>query len=74
MYEKNVLNDKGFAYFNMTVTSYIFDGSQALAVKVLPEQYGSDPDLFISTVSNLDAIKLPIPAQLRIAYYHSISN
>jgi hypothetical protein len=27
VYEGNVLNDKGYAYYSLAVTSYIFDGS-----------------------------------------------
>lgn len=45
------LGDKSYAYYEMSISDRYFNGSQYLAIKVIPETFDSDPDIFISKVS-----------------------
>jgi hypothetical protein len=49
--EGNHLGDKSSAYFQLTVTDRgYFTGKENLAIRVIMESFGSDPDLYISKV------------------------
>jgi len=41
---------KTFSYYSILVTSDYFTGSQSLIIKVIPEAFDSDPDIYISKV------------------------
>lgn len=56
LYEQDVvsgksLGDKQFAYYFMTISERYFTGAEQLAIKVIQDSFDSDPDLFISRVS-----------------------
>jgi hypothetical protein len=40
----------------MTISERYFDGSQNLAIKVIPNAFDSDPDIFISKVRYINII------------------
>ena len=47
----------------MRVTDAYFSGKESLAIKVSPEAFDSDPDLFISKVSNENSLLLHVIIQ-----------
>lgn len=47
----NSLDDKSYAYFQMTISDRYFTGVENLAIRVISDSFESDPDLFISRVS-----------------------
>jgi len=55
--EGNSLGDKSFGYFQITISERYFTGAENLAIRVIADSFGSDPDLFISRVSvaNVDS-------------------
>ncbi len=48
----NSLGDKSYGYFQMTISERYFTGVENLAIRVIQDSFGSDPDLFISRVSH----------------------
>ena len=56
IYEQDInsgltLGDKSAAYYQMTISDRYFTGKENLAIKVIMEDFESDPDIFISRVN-----------------------
>lgn len=51
IYEGNHLNDKQNAYYYLRVSDRFYSGRESLAIRVIPESFDSDPDIFISKVN-----------------------
>ena len=51
IYQGNYLDDKQSAYYYLRVSDRFFSGKESLAIRVIPEAFDSDPDIFISKVS-----------------------
>ena len=47
----NRLEDKSTAYYQLLISDTFFTGKENLAIRVIAESFGSDPDIFISKVS-----------------------
>ena len=47
----NHLEDKSTAYYRLLVSDSFFTGRESLAIRVIADSFGSDPDIFISKVS-----------------------
>lgn len=48
LYEELEQEEHTYSYYQMMVTDAYFDGGQHLAIKVMADSFGSDPDVFIS--------------------------
>jgi hypothetical protein len=44
----NRLEDKSTAYYQLLISDTFFTGKENLAIRVIAESFGSDPDIFIS--------------------------
>lgn len=46
-----VQNDKTYSHYSLIVTPDNYDGISMMSIRVIQEQFNSDPDIFISLVS-----------------------
>ena len=55
----NHLDDKSTAYYRMLISDSFFTGRESLAIRVIAESFGSDPDIFISKVGSWSEYQVP---------------
>lgn len=51
LYADNVIPDKSYDFWNLTVSERYYSGVENLSILAIAMNYGSDPDVFIS-ISN----------------------